>query len=79
MVVGGTLLREKHLYIAIEDIKAPNGWITSFKQQHGVVCKTVFVECRSIDFSMVEVQRKNSCSTLCMVMSPGTFDLKIKK
>jgi len=61
VVVDGTLLREKHLYIAIEDIKASNGRITSFKQRHGVLCKTVFGECRSIDSSMVEVQRKNSC------------------
>jgi len=79
VVVGGTLLREKHLYIAIEDIKASNGWITSFKRRRGIVCKTVFGECRSIDSSMVEVQRKSICSMLCMVMSPGTFELKIKK
>jgi hypothetical protein len=32
VVVGGTLLSEEHLYIVIEELKAPNGWITSFKQ-----------------------------------------------
>jgi hypothetical protein len=49
-VVGGTLLREKHLCIVIEELKASNGWITSFKQRHGVVYKTVFGECRSVVF-----------------------------
>jgi hypothetical protein len=43
------------------------------------VYKTVFGEYRSVDSSSVEVQRKNSCSKFCMVMNPGTFELKIKK
>lgn len=79
VVVGGTLLREKHLCVVIEELKASNGWITCFKQRHGVVYETVFGEYRSVDSSMVEVQRKNSCSKLCMVMNLGTFELKIKK
>jgi hypothetical protein len=32
VVVGGTLLRKERLYIVIEELKASNGWITSFKQ-----------------------------------------------
>jgi hypothetical protein len=79
IVVGGTLLREKHLCIVIEELKVSNGWITSFEQRHGVVYKTVFGECGSVDSSIVEVQRKKSCSKLCMVMNPGTFELKMKK
>jgi len=42
VVAGGTLLREEHLYIVIEELKASNGWITSFKQWHGVVYKTIW-------------------------------------
>jgi len=32
VVVSGTLLSEKHLFIVIEELKAYNGWITNFKQ-----------------------------------------------
>jgi len=44
-----------------------------------VLCTKLFGECGSVDSSSVEVQRKNSCSKLYMVMNLGTFELKIKK
>jgi hypothetical protein len=61
-VISGTLLREKALHIAtrlgIEDLKASNGWINSFKQRHSVVYKTVSGKCKSVDPSTVEEWRK---------------------
>jgi hypothetical protein len=61
-VISGTLLREKALYFAtrlcIEDFKASNGWINSFKQQYSVVYKPVSGECKCVDSSTVEEWRK---------------------
>lgn len=53
-IISGILLREKALHFTtrldIEDLKASNRWIGSFKQQHSVVYKTVLGECNSVDF-----------------------------
>jgi hypothetical protein len=57
-VIRGTLLREKALHIAtrlgIEDLKASNGWINSFKKRHSVVYRNASGECTSVDSSTVE-------------------------
>jgi hypothetical protein len=57
-VISGTLLTEKALHIAtrlgIEDFKASNGWINSFKQQHSVMYKTVSGEFKCVDSTVEE-------------------------
>jgi hypothetical protein len=76
VVVSGTLLRERYLHIAIEDCKASNGWITSFKQQHGVVYKTVLGECRSVGSSTVEVRRKEQLLKIIYGYEPRRLELE---
>ena len=75
-VVGGTLLRKKHLHIVTEDLKASNGRITSFKQRDGVVYKTVFWECGSVDSSTLEVWRKEQLLKVVYAYEPGNIWIK---
>jgi hypothetical protein len=56
--VDGTIFREKAKMIAarlnIENFTAPSGWITRFKDQHGLVCKNVARESAAMDSESTE-------------------------
>jgi hypothetical protein len=57
--VDGTVLWEKSLRIAaamgIENFSAPNGWISSFKQRHGLVFKKLARESAAVDTNAMDL------------------------